>query len=64
MKVTITPTGFDIFINDRLVGTVFPKDSEVTVDDSMSIEELDVFYSSVKTIMGTEYSVTYNKEQE
>lgn len=62
MKLTITPTGFDIFINDRLSGTVFPKDNEVIVDDVMSVQELEIFCSSVKTVMDTDYSVTVDTE--
>ncbi len=55
MKVTITPTGFDIFIDDRLCGTVFPKDNEVIVDEVMTVQELELFCSSVKSVMGTDY---------
>lgn len=62
MKVTITATGFDIFINDRLCGTVFPKDNEVTLDDVMTVQELELFCSSVKSVIGAGYSVTIDTE--
>ena len=62
MKATITPTGFDIFIDNRLCGTVFPKDNEVIVDEVMTVQELELFYSSVKSVMDKDYSVTIDTE--
>jgi len=62
-SLDVQPSGFDIFIDGELKGTVFKQDKEIMFGDTMTYDELIVFYEAVRDIMERECEMTFTLRQ-
>jgi len=62
-SLDVRPSGFEIYIDNELKGSVFKQDREITVDDVMTYEEFILFVDAVNTIMERECEMTFKDKR-